>query len=218
MLKEYSGSRGQRPWSPRAPVVGAPSHSYGYGVVAPTHAVARVTASRVGAAILLCLPQMLVAQASSARRPIPYPVVPSREFRLAIESGTRTSTGEPGPAYWQQWTDYELSASLDPEEKRVTGSARITHFNRFSQPLPVVALHLHQNVHAVGALRNTPAEVTGGMTVNLVVADGMTLEEGSPQAGPSYEVDGTLLVIRPPRPVPAGGSMVFEFEWSFIVP
>ena len=25
-----------------APVVGVPSHSYGYGVVAPTHAVARV--------------------------------------------------------------------------------------------------------------------------------------------------------------------------------
>ena len=25
-----------------APVVGAPSHSYGHGVVAPTHAVARV--------------------------------------------------------------------------------------------------------------------------------------------------------------------------------
>ncbi len=28
-----------------APVVGAPSHSYGYGVVAPTHAVARVPRS-----------------------------------------------------------------------------------------------------------------------------------------------------------------------------
>ena len=140
------------------------------------------------------------------------------EFQRAIENGTRTETGEPGPAYWQQWTDYELSATLDPDEKRVTGSARITHFNRFSQPLPVVVLHLHQNVHAEGALRNTPAEVTGGMSLNLVVADGMTLEEGSTQAGAAYEVDGTLLVIRPPRPVPAGGSMVFEFEWSFIVP
>ena len=176
------------------------------------------TASRVGAAILLCLPQMLAGQAAPLRRPIPYPVVPSLEFQLAVENGTRTETGEPGPAYWQQWTDYELSATLDPDEKRVTGSARITHFNRFSRPLPVVALHLHQNVHAEGALRNTPVEVTGGMTLNLVVADGITLEEGSTQAGPAYEVDGTLLVIRPPRSVPAGGSMVFEFEWSFIVP
>ena len=176
------------------------------------------SASRVGAAILLCLPQMLLAQAAPVRRPIPYPVVPSMEFQRAIKNGTRTETGEPGPAYWQQWTDYELSATLHPDEKRVMGSARITHFNRFSRPLPVVALHLHQNVHAVGALRNTPVEVTGGMTLDLVVADGMTLEEGSTQAGPAYEVDGTLLVVRPPRPVPAGGSMVFEFEWSFVVP
>ena len=114
------------------------------------------TASCVGAAILLSLPQMLVAQVTPVRRPIPYPVVPSLEFQLAIENGTRTETGEPGPAYWQQWTDYELSATLDPDEKRVMGSARITHFNRFTLPLPVVALHLHQNVHAVGAVRNTP--------------------------------------------------------------
>ena len=28
-----------------APVVGAPNHSYGYGVVAPTHAIARVPRS-----------------------------------------------------------------------------------------------------------------------------------------------------------------------------
>ena len=176
------------------------------------------TASRVSAVILLSLPQMLVAQATPVRRPIPYPVVPPLEFQLAIENGTRTETGEPGPAYWQQWTDYELSATLDPDDKRVTGSARITHFNRFSRPLPVVALHLHQNVHAEGALRNTPAQVTGGITLDLVVADGVTLREGSTQARPAYQVNGTLLVIRPPRPVPTGGSMVFEFEWSFIVP
>ena len=176
------------------------------------------TASRVGAAILLCMPQVLAAQASAVRRPIPYPVVPSPQFQRAIENGTRTETGEPGPAYWQQWTEYELSATLHPDEKRVTGSARITHHNRAPQPLPVVALHLHQNVHVAGALRNWPAEITGGMILDLVVADGTTLEEGSLQAGPAYEVDGTILMIRPPRPVPAGGSMVFEFEWSFIVP
>ena len=175
-------------------------------------------ANRVGAAILLCMPQMLGAQTAPVGRPIPYPVVPSLEFQLAIENGTRTETGEPGPAYWQQWTDYELTATLDPDEKRVTGSARITHFNRFSQPLPVVALHLHQNVHVEGAIRNEPTEVTGGVTLDHIVADGTRLDEGSLQAGPGYEVDGTLLVIRPPTPVAAGGSMVFGIEWSLIVP
>ncbi len=115
------------------------------------------TAIRVGAAVVLCVPQVLVAQDVSGRRPIPYPLVPSMDFQFAIQNGTRTETGEPGPAYWQQWTDYELTATLDPDEKRVTGSARITHFNRFALPLPVVALHLHQNVHMAGAVRNEPA-------------------------------------------------------------
>ncbi len=176
------------------------------------------TGSRVSAAILLCLPQMLVAQAPPGRRPIPNPIVPSLDFQLAIESRTRTETGEPGPAYWQQWTDYELTATLDPDEKRVTGSVRITHFNRFSLPLPAVALHLHQNVHVAGAIRNRPAEVTGGVRLDRVVADGMTLEDSSTRTGAGYVVDGTLLVISPPRPIPPGGSMVFEIEWSFTVP
>ncbi len=176
------------------------------------------TASRVGAAILLCMPQVLVAQSAPLKRPIPYPVVPSPGFQLAIENGTRTETGEPGPAYWQQWTDYELSATLDPDERRVTGSARITHFNRFALALPVVFVHLHQNVHAEGAIRNRPAEVTGGVRLDRVVADGMTLEDSSTRTGAGYTVDGTLLVISPPRPIPPGGSMVFEIEWSFTVP
>ena len=76
----------------------------------------RRTACYLGVAILLGLPQMLIGQSVPNRRPIPYPVVPSREFQLAIENGTRTETGEPGPAYWQQSTDYELRATLDPEE------------------------------------------------------------------------------------------------------
>ena len=48
------------------------------------------------------------------QRPLPYPVTPPAEFQRAVERGTRTVTGEPGTAYWQQWTDYTLFASLDP--------------------------------------------------------------------------------------------------------
>ena len=180
----------------------------------------RVATLLAGVALvqLLCMPRMLGAQTAPMGRPIPYPVVPSPQFQLAIENGTRTETGEPGPVYWQQWTDYELNATLDTDEKRVTGSARITHFNRSAEPLPAVALHLNQNVHAVGAMRNQPTEVTGGVTLTRVGADGTTLAEGSTQRGAAYAVDGTLLVIRPPTPVPAGGSMVFEIEWSLTVP
>ena len=158
--------------------------------------------------------------ATSQSRPIPYPVVPPAGFREAIEAGTRTTSGEPGPAYWQQWTDYQLHARLLPDSKRIEGSARIAHHNRSPSPLPVVALHLHQNVHAAGAVRNRPVEVTGGVELSRVSAAGADLREVSLQQSPGagYEVDGTTLYMRLPRPVFPGDSVILEIEWSFTVP
>ena len=47
-------------------------------------------------------------------------------FEIAVNRGTRTRTGVPGPRYWQQWADYKLSAELNPVSKRMTGSGTIT--------------------------------------------------------------------------------------------
>ena len=70
------------------------------------------------------------ASPAAAQRPIPYPVTPSPEFARAVARGTRTLEGRPGPGYWQQWTDYALHATLDPDGRRVTGRAEIRYHNR----------------------------------------------------------------------------------------
>src|SRR5512134_4056623 len=54
------------------------------------------------------------------REPIP-PVEPSPEFQRAVERGTRTTTGRPGPGYWQQWTEYRITAELDTTAAMLTG-------------------------------------------------------------------------------------------------
>ena len=41
-------------------------------------------------------------------RPIPYPVPESPGFRRAVEQGTRTRTGRPGPKYWTQYATYSI--------------------------------------------------------------------------------------------------------------
>ena len=58
-------------------------------------------------------------------RPRPYPVFETRDFARAVERGTRTRTGRPGPNYWQQYATYRLEATYDPATKRLTG--RGTH-------------------------------------------------------------------------------------------
>lgn len=163
--------------------------------------------------LLCCL-----TSATAAQRPIPYPVTPPAEFQQAMARGTRTVTGEPGLQYWQQWTEYTLFVSLDPTAKRVTGRAQIRYHNRSPHTLPVVFLQLPQNLHAPGAVRLEPQEVTGGMEITRVVASGQALVEQPMDRGASYEVFGTTLAIRPPTPLGSGSLLSLEIEWGFTVP
>ena len=39
-------------------------------------------------------------------------------YRRAIEAGTRSADGRPGPTYWQQRVDYSIGVSLEPETAR----------------------------------------------------------------------------------------------------
>jgi hypothetical protein len=163
--------------------------------------------------LLACLATPAVAQ-----RPVPYPVTPPLPFTRALARGTRTVTGEPGARYWQQWTDYTLEARLDPSQRRLDGRARIVYHNRAPHALPVVFLQLAQNLHAPGTVRNEPQELTGGVVLDRVSAGGRLLPDGPIERGPSYQVIGTSLALRPPAPIPSGGALALEIDWHFLVP
>lgn len=166
---------------------------------------------------ILVLGALLSGAPLLAQRPVPYPVVTPPEFQRAIAKGTRSQTGEPGPNYWQQWARYEIRASLAPETKRLSGSERVVYANRSPDTLSFLYLHLYQNLHAPGVPRNEPAEVTGGVQLASVSANGQALAAGPP-GRPGYRVDGTIMRLTPVRPVAPGDSIVLEIAWAFEVP
>jgi hypothetical protein len=144
-------------------------------------------------------------------------VIPPTEYQQAIARGTRSSSGAPGPRYWQQWASYDLEARLDPVSKLLDGRVGITYQNNSPDTLPTVFLHLLQNLHAPGAARNERQEVTGGVELRRVVAAGRALtERRDQQAG--YRVQGTILGIRLPKPLGPGESVDLAIEWRFTVP
>ena len=146
-------------------------------------------------------------------RPVLNPIVPPAEFHRAVERGTRTNTGQPGPEYWQQWADYRLSARLDPESKRLEGSVAIRYHNRSPDSLPVLFLHLHQNLHAEGAIRNRRADVTGGVELTRVVVDGAEVQSDS-----SYLIRNTIMGVRLPSALQPGEVANLEIDWAVTVP
>lgn len=151
------------------------------------------------------------------RRPVWFEVTPPAAYQAAVERGTRAPDGAPGPRYWQPWTEYTLTARLQPEAKRLDGTGRIVYRNASPDTLRTLNLHLHQNLHAPEAIRLSFEEVTGGVELKRVAVDGRELATGAPQ-GPRYDVIGTWLRIEPPAPVLPGATVTLELDWGFPVP
>src|SRR5690606_32968117 len=133
-----------------------------------------MTARTLAPLVLVLLAGTAAAQPA---RPIPYPVMPPPQFERAVEEGTRTRTGEPGPNYWQNRADYDLSATLDPATATLSGSGTIRYTNESPNALPFLVLKLRQNVHKEGVPRNRYVEVTGGVTLSNFTVDGQPVEE-----------------------------------------
>ena len=151
-------------------------------------------------------------------RPLPYPVFETVAFRRAVENGTRTRSGRPGPNYWQQYAEYRIEAELNPTAARLTGRSTVRYHNRSPNALPRLAVHLYQNAHRPDAMRNRVIPITEGVRLQRVAANGRALEMRQTGEAPGYRIDGTILSIALPEPVPPGGHVDLEFAWSFTVP
>ncbi len=147
----------------------------------------------------------------------PLEVVTSPGFHQAIERGTRTRSGVPGPRYWQQRVDYRIDATIEPSQRLLAGDGTVVYHNNSPDSLSVVVFHLYQNLFAEGALRTRPVPITGGVTLTSLEADGQRLEV-DPADNHQTIQRGTIMIVRLPEPLLPGGEITFRIGWHFTVP
>lgn len=173
----------------------------------------------LGLLLLLPIPRALSSQAMEAvPRPLPEPVVPPVFFQSALEDGTRSPDGSPGPSYWQVHSEYDIDARLDPLTGLLSGSEIIRFHNRSPHRLPILQLFLHQNIHKEGVARNRPVEVTGGIRVERVRYQGEELFPVLDFSSAGYQDPGGVMYVRLPRALGPDETAELEIDWSFIVP
>lgn len=178
----------------------------------------------VGSGPLFAQPVTTSDTTMQQRRPVPYPVTPDQDFERAVEEGTRTRTGEPGPNYWTNTAEYDLEATVDPETNELRGTGTIRYHNNSPDTLRQLAVHLRQNIHKEGAIRNRRAEVTGGMTLDrldLGRADTLRRLQSQQQLqrlGQGYVVQDTRLLIFPPQPLLPDSTATLNVDWHFEIP
>ncbi|MEP6902485.1 MAG: M1 family metallopeptidase [Actinomycetota bacterium] len=76
-----------------------------------------------------------------------------RDVKAAFRNETRTADGRPGKNYWQNTARYNISLSVAPPNKTVTGTEEITYTNNSPNPLESIVFRLTLNVHTPEAPR-----------------------------------------------------------------
>jgi hypothetical protein len=139
----------------------------------------------------------------------------------------RTGSGAPGPKYWQQKADYDISVELNDDNQSISGSETITYTNKSPDVLKYLWLQLDQNLFAKDS--NTPKTATSSVKdsvttktiagqLGLFDFDGghkiKSVKDASGKDLP-YTINATMMRIDLPQPLKSGESVSFGIDWSF---
>lgn len=138
-------------------------------------------------------------------------------------TATRSASGQPGHAYWQNSADYHLNVSLNEDKKEITGTAEITYTNNSPDKLGFLWLQLDQNLFAKDSRGNGVVplsgsrngahgeEFNGGYKIKSVRLDGKNEVK--------YTITDTRMQIDLPKELKANGGVAkIEIEYSFVSP
>jgi len=145
-------------------------------------------------------------------------------FNYTLLTNTRSGTGAPGPAYWQNVANYNINVRLDELTDIISGDVQIEYINNSPDQLPFLWLQLDQNLFnkdSRGALIagdalavGRPMGFDGGYKIKSVM-----VEQGGKKVAVKFEISDTRLQIRLGQPVvPKGGKIKVFINYEFKIP
>ncbi len=141
----------------------------------------------------------------------------------------RTASGAPGPKYWQQRCDYDITCELDEPNRRLLGKETITYFNNSPDVLTYLWLQLDENEHS--NTNNSGYQGSNTMPRTITEADitryggkidkdreyGVNIQRVADAAGKllTYTINKTMMRVELPTPLKPGQSFVFKVDWNY---
>jgi Peptidase family M1 domain len=151
---------------------------------------------------------------------------PFRALPLPAASRVRSSSGAPGPDYWQQQASYTIRATLDTGPSVITGTETIHYVNHSPDALAFVWIQIEQNIFAQNSvtyqLNQPPLHFAGGAVFDFTgkgFIGGITIDHF--RIGPKELVRtayGTMMRVELPAPLAPGAMADFQVAWHFPVP
>jgi hypothetical protein len=154
-------------------------------------------------------------------------------YLLQSPNEYRTASGAPGPKYWQQKADYDISVELDEAKLHLTGSETITYYNNSPDPLTYLWLQLDENIHDPNHdyLRNgrnrMDANMSNGQLVSLErfrtakeQGLGVNITRLTDAAGNAlkYTINQTMMRVDLPVALKPGQKYILKIDWNYKIP
>jgi len=158
--------------------------------------------------VVLLMPLTLHSQEAPLYEPV--------EWLQAIERGTRTRTGQPGPAYWQNRVDYDIHVRFYPDQYALEGRERIRYYNHSPDTLHQIVLSLLGEIYDRKSRRDMaypPHVLTQGMeiqTLSVLYKDSNILD--------TVIYSGTNAYVRLTQPCLPGDSVGLDIQWTMVYP
>ncbi|HVX89449.1 MAG TPA: M1 family metallopeptidase, partial [Gemmatimonadales bacterium] len=154
---------------------------------------------------------------------------PFRQLEIAPPNAFRSASGMPGPLYWQQKADYDITVSLDTATHTVRGSETLTYTNNSPDTLRYIWVQVDENINApdnrmailAGPPRGTPEPgFTGGVTIERInaIRTGRTPRAPATMVPLKYRINSTMMRVDLDRPLPPKGVAKFDIAWHHQIP
>ena len=150
-------------------------------------------------------------------------------------TATRSASGKPGHAYWQNSADYKIDIRLNEDTKYFTGSEVITYTNNSPDELDFLWVQVDQNLFKKDSRGNAiiplsgsrngakGQEFDGGYDIGKVSVfydnDRKRRKDARRQVNVKYDIYDTRMKILLPKPLAAnGGKIYINIDFSFTSP
>ncbi|MFA6249129.1 MAG: peptidase, partial [Mucilaginibacter sp.] len=154
---------------------------------------------------VLCLTVLSGVTYAQAQLPI------ATNLNKAYAQHTRSLSGAPGKAYWQNSADYQINASFTPNTRVLSGKVNISYQNNSPDTLKQVVFKLYPNLYQQQAMRNTqvsPEDLTTGVDITAMQFDDKPVEPKK------WVIRGTNMYIRGVV-IPPGGKASFDVAYTY---
>ncbi len=139
----------------------------------------------------------------------------------------RSGSGSPGPKYWQQKADYEMSVELNDVNQSISGSEKITYHNNSPDILKYLWLQLDQNLYekesnttksSNNSIRDSVATKTMAGQFGLYDFEGgykiKSVKDAAGKPLP-FTINKTMMRVDLSQPLKTGEKVTFQVEWSY---